>query len=61
MQCPKCKVEMLVSQREGIEIDCCPQCGGIWLDHGELLDMINAYAPQFAQQQKEIERSTGKK
>lgn len=48
MQCPKCGVDLLASQREGIEIDCCPKCGGIWLDHGELHDMIVAYAPQFA-------------
>lgn len=48
MLCPKCGVELLASDREGIEIDCCPQCGGIWLDHGELMEMINVYAPQFA-------------
>jgi Zn-finger nucleic acid-binding protein len=48
MQCPKCKIELLASVREGIEIDCCPKCGGIWLDHGELRDMIAAYIPHFA-------------
>lgn len=57
MQCPKCRVALLASEREGIEIDCCPQCGGIWLDHGELRDMILVYAPQFAgQQQKKIKK-----
>ncbi len=33
MQCPVCTDETLViSSREGIEIDHCPQCRGVWLD-----------------------------
>ena len=49
MQCPRCGVDLLASVREDVEIDCCPQCGGIWLDHGELMKMITAYVPQFVQ------------
>lgn len=40
MQCPVCKVELLLSVREDVEIDCCPKCGGIWLDGGELLRIV---------------------
>ena len=36
MLCPACKVELKMSDREGIEIDYCPQCRGVWLDRGEL-------------------------
>ncbi|MBF0313138.1 MAG: zf-TFIIB domain-containing protein [Oligoflexia bacterium] len=37
MKCPKCPDLFLsMSERNGIEIDYCPQCRGIWLDRGEL-------------------------
>lgn len=37
MKCPHCKDPTLVlSERQGIEIDYCPECRGIWLDRGEL-------------------------
>jgi hypothetical protein len=32
MNCPKCNVLLQISERQGIEIDCCPQCRGVWLD-----------------------------
>lgn len=40
MQCPVCNVSLLMSDRNGIEIDYCPQCRGIWLDRGELDKII---------------------
>lgn len=37
MKCPHCPdVTLLMAERQGIEIDYCPQCRGIWLDRGEL-------------------------
>lgn len=36
MLCPICKVPLTMSDRQGIEIDYCPQCRGVWLDRGEL-------------------------
>jgi Zn-finger nucleic acid-binding protein len=46
MQCPVCTDETLViSSREGIEIDHCPQCRGVWLDRGELDKIIDRAAP----------------
>ena len=36
MKCPICNLTMLVGDRNGVEIDYCPQCRGVWLDHGEL-------------------------
>lgn len=54
MQCPVCTTQALVmSERQGIEIDYCPQCRGVWLDRGELDKIIErsagAAAPAPAQ------------
>ncbi|MBK7174943.1 MAG: zf-TFIIB domain-containing protein [Bacteroidales bacterium] len=40
MNCPNCNVPLVMSERQGIEIDYCPQCRGIWLDRGELDKII---------------------
>lgn len=49
MKCPACPTTTLVmADRQGVEIDYCPQCRGIWLDRGELdklLDRAAAVAP----------------
>lgn len=45
MQCPLCKtVGLVMSERQGIEIDYCPQCRGVWLDRGELDKIIERSA-----------------
>jgi uncharacterized protein len=37
MKCPVCKeADLVMSERQGVEIDYCPTCRGIWLDRGEL-------------------------
>ncbi|MBC8170246.1 MAG: zf-TFIIB domain-containing protein [Anaerolineae bacterium] len=41
MKCPIDNTELLISERQGIEIDYCPKCRGIWLDRGELDKMID--------------------
>jgi Zn-finger nucleic acid-binding protein len=42
MDCPVCKTERLVmADRQGIEIDYCPNCRGVWLDRGELDKIID--------------------
>ena len=50
MPCPVCKVPLSMSDRQGIEIDYCPQCRGIWLDRGELDKIIERSVPQAAPQ-----------
>src|SRR5690554_670075 len=40
MQCPHCNVTLMMADRNGIEIDYCPQCRGVWLDRGELDKII---------------------
>ncbi len=44
MQCPVCNVPLAMSDRQGIEIDYCPQCRGVWLDRGELDKIIERSA-----------------
>jgi len=49
MKCPTCPDATLVmSERQGVEIDYCPQCRGVWLDRGELDKLIERSAAQEA-------------
>jgi Zn-finger nucleic acid-binding protein len=41
MKCPSCNVDLVMSERQGVEIDYCPQCRGVWLDRGELDKIID--------------------
>jgi Zn-finger nucleic acid-binding protein len=46
MNCPRCNVVLTLSNRDGVEVDYCPQCRGVWLDRGELekvIDRANRY------------------
>jgi Zn-finger nucleic acid-binding protein len=41
MKCPVCKdPDLVMSDRQGVEIDYCPSCRGVWLDRGELDKII---------------------
>ena len=46
MACPVCRVPLAMSDRQGIEIDYCPQCRGVWLDRGELDKIIERSAAE---------------
>lgn len=35
-KCPKCGVDLAEREHGGVKIDQCPECGGMWLDKGEL-------------------------
>ncbi len=48
MKCPVCDVALSISSREGVEIDFCPQCRGVWLDRGELDKVIERAAASLA-------------
>jgi Zn-finger nucleic acid-binding protein len=48
MNCPICSDSSLViSERQGIEIDYCPKCRGVWLDRGELDKIIERSTEVF--------------
>src|SRR5688500_4236217 len=40
MACPVDGATLVMSERQGIEIDYCPTCRGVWLDRGELDKII---------------------
>ncbi|HCX81995.1 MAG: hypothetical protein A3E00_02525 [Curvibacter sp. RIFCSPHIGHO2_12_FULL_63_18] len=45
MKCPQCTdVTLVMSERQGVEIDYCPSCRGVWLDRGELDKLIERSA-----------------
>ena len=48
MKCPSCPDSLLaMTDRQGVEIDYCPQCRGVWLDRGELDKLVErAAAPE---------------
>ena len=51
MACPVDGATLVMSERQGVEIDYCPTCRGVWLDRGELdkiLDRSAQDAPQAA-------------
>lgn len=51
MLCPIDGTELRITDRQGIEIDYCPQCRGVWLDRGELDKIIERSSPQVTQPQ----------
>ena len=44
MKCPNDQAELVMTERQGVEIDYCPQCRGVWLDRGELDKIIERAA-----------------
>ena len=54
MKCPNCNVALTMADRNGIEIDFCPDCRGVWLDRGELDKIIERSVQQPPAQQPPI-------
>jgi Zn-finger nucleic acid-binding protein len=49
VKCPICTdVDLVMTDRQGIEIDYCPKCRGVWLDRGELDKLIERSAAALA-------------
>ncbi|GLX93133.1 hypothetical protein GT755_03950 [Herbidospora sp. NEAU-GS84] len=49
MQCPKCRGNMRTLDRNGVHIEQCDNCRGIFLDYGEL-ETLSRMESQWAQQ-----------
>lgn len=45
MKCPIDSVDLVMTERSGVEIDYCPKCRGVWLDRGELDKILDRAAP----------------
>jgi uncharacterized protein len=40
MKCPKDGFDLATQSHHGVQVDVCPHCGGLWLDAGELEELI---------------------
>ena len=50
MNCPMCRdISLIMSDRQGIEIDYCSECRGVWLDRGELYKTIERSSASVTQ------------
>src|SRR5665647_1124113 len=59
MKCPVCiTAELKMTDRQGVEIDYCPDCRGIWLDRGELDKIIERSYSQSPQTQQAVPQQT---
>jgi Zn-finger nucleic acid-binding protein len=48
MKCPICTgVDLKIAERQGVEIDYCPECRGVWLDRGELDKILERSTSQI--------------
>jgi Zn-finger nucleic acid-binding protein len=57
MKCPVCKTpDLLMTERQNIEIDYCPTCRGVWLDRGELDKLIGQMQDAPDSQRADAER-----
>jgi Zn-finger nucleic acid-binding protein len=45
MKCPVDDETLVMTDRNGVEIDYCPKCRGVWLDRGELDKIIERAVP----------------
>ena len=46
--CPKCQGAMRAYERNGVTIDQCQECRGVFLDRGELERLIDAEEQRYA-------------
>ncbi|MBL0200375.1 MAG: zf-TFIIB domain-containing protein [Chitinophagaceae bacterium] len=51
MKCPNCEEILVMTERQGVEIDYCPKCRGVWLDKGELDKIIEKSTATDSNQQ----------
>ena len=40
MNCPRCKTDLVTSERKEIEVHCCPRCAGLWIESADLNEII---------------------
>lgn len=56
MKCPIDNIDLVMSDRQGIEIDYCPTCRGVWLDRGELDKIIERSGSAIPAQEGRVEQ-----
>ncbi|MFA4917174.1 MAG: zf-TFIIB domain-containing protein [Syntrophales bacterium] len=61
MNCPVCNVQLVMTERQGIEINYCPKCRGVWLDRGELdkiIERSTSESPQVQYRESDYETNS---
>ncbi len=48
MNCPRCDGSLKMNNFEGVDIDTCEKCGGVWLDSGELEQLTKRESGWFS-------------
>lgn len=61
MKCPNCEETLVMTERQGVEIDYCPKCRGVWLDKGELDKMIEKAITSESSQKLNQDEQKGKR
>jgi Zn-finger nucleic acid-binding protein len=60
MKCPVCTgIDLKIAERQGVEIDYCPECRGVWLDRGELdkiIERSETQAPVYTPPQPQYQQ-----
>jgi Zn-finger nucleic acid-binding protein len=59
LTCPKCGGEMRSYERNGVTVDQCGECRGIFLDRGELERLIDAESSHYEREYASRERDEG--
>jgi uncharacterized protein len=47
MNCPICNIQLKMAERQGVEINYCPDCRGVWVDRGGLDKIIDRSGAQI--------------
>jgi uncharacterized protein len=62
MKCPNCQETLVMTERQGVEIDYCPKCRGVWLDKGELDKIIEkSTSAEISQNLKQSQEKRNKR
>jgi uncharacterized protein len=61
MKCPVDDTTLAMSERQGVEVDYCPTCRGVWLDRGELDKLIERESRWVEEQVDERAAAAGAK
>ena len=54
MDCPRCKLPFVRDTYEGVEVDICRECWGVWLDTGELETILRSHEFQLSPEEKKL-------
>ena len=59
LTCPKCGADMRSYERNGVNVDQCTGCRGIFLDRGELERLVDAEGAHYERESRERDRDGG--